>query len=98
MSRLLLIPRTHYCNPAGITPPEPKMDWSTEKEQPEPPWNNSPTEILLTDPRLTKEYTDPASTTMTQRNYSKACFTAQNSSVQYYNRYSKAPQTGIRTS
>ncbi|GFR33426.1 hypothetical protein TNCT_315311 [Trichonephila clavata] len=43
----------------GITPPEPKMDWSTEKEQPEPPWNNSPTEILLTDPRLTKEYTDP---------------------------------------
>ncbi|GFQ85041.1 hypothetical protein TNCT_441741 [Trichonephila clavata] len=44
----------------GITPPEPKMDWSTENEQPpEPPWNNNPTEMLLKDPRLTKEYTDP---------------------------------------
>ncbi|GFQ85212.1 hypothetical protein TNCT_91001 [Trichonephila clavata] len=43
----------------GFTPPEPKMDWSTENEQlPEPPWNNSPTEMLLKDPRLTKEYTD----------------------------------------
>ncbi|GFR02635.1 hypothetical protein TNCT_246301 [Trichonephila clavata] len=36
------------------------MDWNTENEQlPEPPWNNSPTEMLLKDPSLTKEYTDP---------------------------------------